>query len=355
MRHGLMTWRESELSQSDVLARQRRLQVAIRERNLDAVLVYTNNVRSGAVSFLTGFTPYWSDALLLLPPDEQAVFATTHSKRVGQWVKTTNPTVDVQHSPQPGRVVGERLVALGAKKIGVVELDRLPAGLVDEIAAVTPVELVDASELFAAVRGVPDTTEAKLASRVDAIALAAFAVAPARPVRVGDVTEALELSVRNAGAEECYVATAPDLSDDTRLSRAKGPLPLGATFAVRLSVAYSGTWVRRTETLSRSGPDEKLAAMARGADELAATLDLSGALARQIDNFAWPAGATLADWTLEAPFGTRPLQRLASRACPEMAPVPYGILNLRLDWRTPILLARPVGIAARYNSKRSAA
>jgi hypothetical protein len=350
-----MTWRENELSQADVLARQRRLQAAMRESKLDAVLLYTNHVRSGAVTFMTGFTPYWADGLLLVPAEGQALFAVALSKRVGAWIKSTNPTVEVAHSPQPGRLIGDRLAALGAKTIGVVELDRLPGGLVDEIGAVAKaVELTDASALFAAVRGSPDTAEAGLARRADAIAFAAFAAAPSRPARVGDVTEALELSVRNAGAEECYVATAPDLASDVRLSRVKGGVPLGTIFAVRLSVAYGGTWIRRTETFASSGADATLSAIARSADELAAKLDLGSDLARQIEGFDWAAGATVADWSIEAPFGTRPLQRVASKAAPRSETIPYGVLSLRLDARTPVLLARPVGVGQAVARRSSA-
>jgi hypothetical protein len=351
-----MTWRESELSQADVLARQRRLQAAMRESNLDAVLLYTNHVRSGAVTFMTGFTPYWADALLLLPAERRALFAVALSKRVGAWIKSTNPTVEVAHSPQPGRLIGDRLAALGAKTIGVVELDRLPGGLIDEIGTVAKaVELTDASALFGAVRSVPDAAEAGLARQADAIAVAAFAAAPSKPARVGDVTEALELGVRNAGAEECYVATAPDLASDVRLSRVKGGMPLGTSFAVRLSIAYGGTWIRRTETFASSGADATLSAIARGTDELAAKLDLGGDLVRQIENFKWPAGATVADWSIEAPFGTRPLQRVASKAAPRLEQISYGVLSLRLDSRTPVLLSRTVGIFGQAVARRSSA
>jgi hypothetical protein len=248
------------------------------------------------------------------------------------------------------------LAALGAKTIGVVELDRLPGGLVDEIGTVAKaVELTDASALFAAVRSLPDPAEAGLARRADAIAFAAFAAAPSRPARVRDVTEAVELSVRNAGAEECYVATAPDLASDVRLSRVKGGVPLGTIFAVRCSVAYGGTWIRRTETLASSGADATLSAIARGADALAVKLDLGGDLVRQIEGFDWPAGATVADWSIEAPLGTRPLQRVASKAAPRLERIAYGVLSLRLDSPTPVLLARPVGVVGQAVARRSSA
>jgi hypothetical protein len=356
MRHGLMTWRESELSQSDVLARQRRLQAAMRAANLDAMVFYTNHVRSGGVTFVTGFTPYWADALLLLPAEGRAIFATALSKRVGEWIKSTSPTVDVMHSPQPGRLVGERLVALGATKVGVVELDRLPGGLVDEMtAAAKTITLSEASGVFGHVRGMPDAAEAGFARKADSIAVAAFAAAPKRPTRVGDVTEMLELTVRNAGAEECYVAIAPDLVDDVRFARVKGAVTLGAIFAVRLSVAYGGVWIRRTETFARDGADEALGALACAADDLAAGIDPNGNFASDIEKFAWPGGFTLADWIIEAPQGTWPLRQVASRGAPTVGQVSYGVLGLRFAGRAPALLARPVGIAGAGASARVAA
>ncbi len=314
-------------------------------------------VRSAGVTFVTGFTPYWSDALLLLPADGQAVFATALSKRVGNWIKSTSPTMDVAHSPQPGRLVGERLGVSGARKVGVVELDHMPGGLVDEIRAAAPsAELVDATGLFASVRAVPDAAELRLAARADAIAAAAFAQAPAQPKLVGDVTEVLELNVRNAGAEECYVAIAPDLESDVRLARTKGRTALGSYYAVRLSVAYNGVWIRRTESFARNGADNGLARARHWADALAVALDLTAPLGPQLADTGLPVGLRLEDWTLEAPVGTRPLARVASSEAKAAGGLPYGVLAMRFaGGRTPLVLARPIGLADAADRTRSAA
>ena len=357
MRHGLMLWRDEELSRADVLERQVRLQAAIWSAGLDALIVYTNNVRSAGVTYLTGFTPYWSDALLLLPAEGQAVFATALSKRVGSWIKSTNPTAEVAHSPQPGRLIGERLAASGARKVGVVEIDHMPGGLIEEIRTAAPsVALVDASQLFASVRTMPNAAELRLAAKADAIAAAAFAQAPAQPRLVGDVTEVLELNVRNAGAEECYVAIAPDLKSDARLARTKGRVALGPYFAVRLSVAYNGVWIRRTESFARADTDHTLADVRRWADALAVSLRLAAPLGTQIAGAALPAALRVEGWTLEAPVGTRPLERVAAQGAETQRELPYGVLGLKLAWdRAPLLLARTVGIAGAESRKRSAA
>src|SRR3712207_5770451 len=105
MRRGLMRWREDELSVEDVRCRQARLQAAMGEAGLDGVIVYTNHVRSAGVTYLTGFTPYWSDALLLVPRNGEPLFATALSKRVGEWIRSVNPTGEIANSPTPGRVL----------------------------------------------------------------------------------------------------------------------------------------------------------------------------------------------------------------------------------------------------------
>ena len=67
MRRGLMAWDADELPLDALKARLQRLQVAMAERRQDALLLYTNFIRSGAVSYITAFSPYWADGVLLVP------------------------------------------------------------------------------------------------------------------------------------------------------------------------------------------------------------------------------------------------------------------------------------------------
>ena len=70
----------------------------------------------------------------------------------------------------------------GSKRVGVLELDALPAGLYDDIIAVSPSsELTDATALFAAERRHLDAAERKLIERADAIAMAALEQVNPRP------------------------------------------------------------------------------------------------------------------------------------------------------------------------------
>ena len=67
----------------------------------------------------------------------------------------------------------------------------------------------------------------------------------------GTLAGLIEQHARLAGAEETYIAVAPDLAADRRLNRTSQPTPLQDRFAVRASIAYKGCWVRRTRTFAK--------------------------------------------------------------------------------------------------------
>jgi len=354
MRRGLMLWREQELSAADVKARQQRLEGAMKAAGLDAFLVYTNHVRSAGVTYLTGFTPYWSDALLLILPGQSPLFSTALSKRVGNWIRSVNPTAEIAHSPKPGRLIGERLASAGCKCVGVLELDRLPAGLAEEIALAADVELLDGTEVFASVRAKPDSAELGLVRRADALALEALGTVDPASRHAGQAVAALERVAREAGAEECYIAIAPHLDRDTRPGRFGGA-ELGRSFAVRLSLAYNGAWVRRTRTFSRDAAlQEQVQSLERAFAALAPKLDPVSPLGPQLKGLA--AGADLARWSLEAPSGTLPLAEVANENRDTGCRVPYGVLSAAfMLGGTTVLLGGPVGLDLLPNATEEAA
>lgn len=337
MRRGLMAWDADELPLDVLKARVRRLQGAMASRDEDALLLYTNFVRSGAVSYVTAFSPYWADGVLLVPRRGEPVFATTLSKRVASWIQSVKPIGELVNSPIPGAVLGKRLASGGAKRVAVLELDAFPAGLYDEFAAAMPgVDIVDGSESFAAARSHLDAAERRLLSRADAIARDALdGFGPDAAADVGTAVGVVERSARLQGAEEVYVAIAADLDSDRRFVRASGPLPLGRRFALRATVAYKGSWVRRAKTYARDENDRL--AVAR-ADEwfkrFIARVDVDRTLDGQVSSALadFPV-ARLKSWIAEAVNGTRPLAVVASMSQPNesLRRVPALVLTLALD------------------------
>jgi Creatinase/Prolidase N-terminal domain len=253
MRRGLMGWNAEELPKAALEARIARLRAAMQRGSFDAALFYTNLVQPSAVTWLTGFTPYWSDGMLLLPREGAPVFATALSKRVANWIRTTDTLSEIVNTPKPGAAVGKRIAEAGCKRVGVLEYDSLPAGLFDEIAgAAAGVELADISNVFADARRGIDDAERGLIGRADRLASTALALVDAdKASDAGEVAGVVEKHARLGGAEEAYIAVAPDLDAETRMIRVAGTRPLAGRFAVRASVAYKGSWVRRTKSFAR--------------------------------------------------------------------------------------------------------
>ncbi|HEY6258322.1 MAG TPA: aminopeptidase P family N-terminal domain-containing protein [Xanthobacteraceae bacterium] len=348
MRRGLMARDENELPQSVLAARIEGLRAAMARGGLDGFVCYTNLVQPSAVTYLTGFTPYWSDGLLLVPRSGAPVFATALSKRVANWIASTNPVSEIVNTPKPGAALGVRLTAEGARRVGVLELERLPGGLYDEITGAAPaLELMDGSAAFATLRRRIDGAERGLIERADALALSALAqIDPARVSDAGAAAGLVEKEARLKGAEEAYIAVAPDLAADRRMIRVSDPLPLADRFALRASVAYKGSWVRRTRTFAKTGT-EAVARADAWFENLAASFVPGQPIGAQLTTrlSALP-GAKLIGWLAESPVGSYPLEAIASARAPERDGLPDGgfavlTVELMLDG-TPWLGAAPV-------------
>jgi hypothetical protein len=298
----------------------------------DAMILYTNFIRSAAVSHLTGFSPYWADGILLVPRQGEPLFATTLSKRVGTWIQSVKPVGDLVNTPAPGKVLGERLAKLGVRRVAVLELDSFPGGLHTELSAALPgVEFVDGSDAFASARVPADAVEHHLLERADVIAQDAL-VSVRDASTVGVAVGAVEVHARLRGAEEVYVAIAPDLDSDRRFLRLSGERPLGRRFAIRATVAYKGSWVRHAVTYSKDREDRRAIECADASLKAFGKRHLpSRSLRDQIVSAdAGLPKANLLDWLAEAAVGTRPLAVIDSAAAPSKAyrPAPALILSV---------------------------
>jgi len=328
MRRGLMAWDEHELPQGVLMERIEGLRAVMKSGGLDGFIFYTNLVQPSAVTYLTGFTPYWSDGLLLVLKSGAPVFATALSKRVANWISSTNPVSEIINTPRPGEAVGRRLTAGGFARVGVLELDRLPGGLYDEIVGAAPaVELIDGSAAFASRRQRIDGAERGLIERADALAVAALAeVDPDGAADAGALAGLVERQARLRGAEEAYIAVAPNLAADRRMIRVSGALPLADRFALRASVAYKGSWVRRTRTFASDAAGRRAVSRADAWFEklvsaIVAGQSIGAQIGARID--ALP-GATLNGWMAESSIGSYPLQTVASSRAPDHNGVSAG-------------------------------
>jgi hypothetical protein len=273
--------------------------------------------------------------MLLLPRQGAPVFATALSKRVANWIRSTDSLSQIVNTPKPGAAVGLRIADAGCKRVGVLDYDSLPAGLDGEIADAAPaVAMVEISGIFAPVRCVIDDAERGLIERADALAkLALDQIGDGPAVDAGAVAGLVEKQARLGGAEEAYIAVAPDLDADRRMVRVAGTKPLAGRFAVRASVAYKGAWVRRTRSFAGDASARNAYA---AADAWLATATASMApgesLARQIDRHSRELpGATVRQWIAESCVGSDPLTTVATPAQPSWAAVNGSFLVLTVE------------------------
>jgi hypothetical protein len=260
MRRGLISRSRAELPDAALDTRLSRVRAAMAEERLDALLVYTNNTRPAGVSWLTGFVPYWSEALLVVPREREPVLVVALTYRVKSWIERTSRVADVIHTPRIG-LEAARMIAGAAPTaaVGIADFDGLSAGIVDDLREGGPrLTLRDASTLFARLRAEADPAEIALAVSAAAIARAALAQASAeqalaRDAKLGEIIAAVERDARERGAEEIYVAAAPDLARDCRFRRIEGEAQLGKRFALRVTVAYKGAWIRLVRTFRGDG------------------------------------------------------------------------------------------------------
>ena len=260
MRRGLIAWSKAELPESVFEARLQRVRAAMADKQLDALVLYTNNTRSAAVSWLTAFVPYWAEGLLVVPSKGDALLTMAFSNRVVGWGKSVSHVARFEGIPRVGSGAGKYLTACNAQNVGVADFDGLRKAVANDLAEAAPgATLVDATALFQQVRSTPDAAEIALAAKAGAIAQRALAQILGSEGQIGDAIAAAEGEARLLGAEEVYMAAASDLANDHRFLRVDGTAPLGGSFALRATIAYKGSWVRMTRTLFRDKAKRALA------------------------------------------------------------------------------------------------
>jgi len=322
MRRGLMGWNETDLPLSVLRQRLSRLQAALKGAGLGGLIVYTNIARPAAATFLTGFTPYWSEGLLLIPAAGDPVFATALSKRVSEWIRSVMPIGSIENTPQPAAAIRRKLAEGNVGRAGVLELDLLPAAQAAALAGDNNViALEDATDLFRAVRLRVDETELNLVRRADALARDCLATieltGDARRMAAG-----IEAQARLAGAEEVLVTVNPDLGRSKAFLRCDHLDGLGAQFAIRLSLSLKGAWLRRAIAFA-GAPGEETAFTA--ADATLQSALASGSTTAALNALQNDFPGKITAWTVEASVGSYPLETVA---CSGGNPTFSGILPI---------------------------
>jgi Xaa-Pro aminopeptidase len=314
MRRGLISWSRAELPEATLDARVRRAQSAMAAARVDFLAIHCTPERSAGVAWFTGFVPYWNESLLIVPRSGRPNMVVGLSNRVHDWIARNAHVETVLHSPKLG-LEAAKLIGAGNSVVAVPDLDQLAAGVFAGLADQPGVTLVDGSALLEGLRGVADPAQLALTARAAMIAQRALAKADVAARDAGILISDIDGEARRLGAEEVFLAVAADLERDARLVRLEGPKPLGRLFAVRISVAYKGVWIRMTRTLTADAAlsDAVESAVERFAGAVA-TLPRTAAL------------AGFASWLIEGCRTTAPLEALQGAMIGDPQPLAAGMI-----------------------------
>lgn len=338
MRRGLIAWSKEELPEAVLDARVAALQAAMVRDGLDAVAVYTTPARAAAVAWLAGFVPYWNQGLLVVPREGRPVLVSALSNRVNGWMRRNAHVADVRNSPRIGSEAGKHVTStLGKGVVGIVDQPHLPAPVIADIVAEGH-RVSDATALLRGLRWPADAADLALHERAARITGTAISSIDPRETNGARLVARIDGEARRLGAEEVYPALAADLEKSRRLVRLEGTVELGELWALRLSVAYKGTWVRVTQTIARDASrGEKIGRaqerFAQMAVQLPDTRELSSA----------------SSWLVEGTRTALPLEPLAGSMLAEAEPLALGSVvsaqaTIEIDG-VPVLVGAPLVLA----------
>jgi hypothetical protein len=335
MRRGLISRSPVELPDAVLEARLDRVRAAMQPAQLDALVIYTNNTRPAGVSWLTGFVPYWSEALLVVPRQGAPYLVVALTFRVKTWIERTSRIGEVLHTPRVGLKAAQQIASVRADAaVGIVDLNGLSAGIVEDLREGGPgLTLSDASALFAKLRAKADPAEITLA--VKAASIAHRALGQVRGNTLGAMIAGVERQARLLGAEEIYIAAVPDLARDQRFRRIEGEVERGESYALRATLAYQGAWIRLIRTVGEAAiVAEATTRLAQAVAPLPADRGFSG----------------FRSWLVEGCRMSQPLDPLmGSRLDVSRAPPPGALVSVQgavaIDGRT-VLVGAPALIGA---------
>lgn len=334
MRRGLISWSKTELPVATLDGRMARARDAMKKAGIDALAVYSNPALTAGVAWFTNFLPYWNQSLLVLPQTGEYVLVAGLSNRVNDWMKRTSHLGTVIHSPklgdEAGRVIAERKAG---SVVAIPDLDMVPTSVIEGITA-AGAKVVDGTALLAQLRATPDPAATALYFTAAHIAHASLKQVSGAETDGATATAQIDGIARRYGAEEVYVGLCKDVAENRAFVRLEGNCELADTFALRLTLAYKGAWVRMTRTLSRN--ESMRAAISATTEQLAA------ACARLPDT----SGIKFGSWLVEGCRATQPLMPLAGSIVGEPLEISQGmIVSVQAAIDTPqgtVLTGAPV-------------
>jgi hypothetical protein len=242
VKRGLITWDKGEIPPEIFEQRVHRVRTVLAERNLAALLVYSELWRSNQARFFSNYMPYFNRALLVIPKDMPPTLLCGLSPRVYGWIRSVTTIDDVRPAGNFAKPLFEMASERQWTRLGGLEWPQFPYDIYQSVQAGS-VEIVnvEASAVF-----IPAEDATEMAMRRKAAAMVRQILDEEVPKGVGSVDHhfvgRLERRFRRAGAEDLIVLLT---NGDTVPAPPCGAV-LGELFSVSVAMEYRGHWVRLT-------------------------------------------------------------------------------------------------------------
>ena len=244
MKRGLVSWEKDELPPEELATRLASVHAVVRNKGVDAVVLYSDVWRSNDGRYLSNYMPYWNRAFIVTPRDEKPILLCSLSPRVYPWIKTVTVHETIIASPSPPATLFKLCAERGWKKIGIVDLEGMPADLHAELVA-GKVELIDIPR--SEIRPAPTEVEIKLHARAARMAREALEqVLSEKPKTDHELTGRLELLLRRAGAEDVVILVSNGDGPPVPASGAA----VGPNTSVVVAIEYNGHWAKVTRNVA---------------------------------------------------------------------------------------------------------
>ena len=280
MKRGWITWDKTELPPSAFETRLGVVRKSLAERQLPALVVYTDIWKSNHARHLSNFMPYWNRALLVIPQHAAPILMCGLSPRVYPWIRS----VTILEEIRPGANLPQQLLQMCAEKgwnrIGVLDLPQLPNDLYAPIRAGTETVNLPSSAVHLST---PDEFELSMYRHAAKMAREILEEELHEPCQGPDYQLAgrLERKFRRAGVEDLVVL----LTNGKTPPRPANGSVLGENFSVALAVEYRGHWVK----VARPHTSAKLTTSIRKRFEAAASnLGAPADSASYVENLSGP-------------------------------------------------------------------
>ncbi len=251
MKRGLIAWDKTELPTEAFESRMATVRTTLEERDLPAMVVFTDVWRSNQGRHFANFMPYWNRALIVLPRQGTPVLLCALSPRVYPWIRS----VTILDEIRPSANLPQKLLDMCAEKswqrIGMLDLDRFPNDLYAPVLA-GGIEAVNvpASAAWPSL----DEWELRMHRRAAQLArqIVTAQLSKAEGCLEHEFTGRLEREFRRAGAEDLVIL----LTDGQTPPRPPSGGRFSRDSSVVVALEYRGHWIK----LSRPHPSSSAAA-----------------------------------------------------------------------------------------------